>query len=259
LCSGDYVGGAWEGGHCGHCNPCKRGLFQMCDEGVVNGVGLAGGYAEYVLLRTESVVTLPPDADPAEVAPLLCAGVTVFNGMRNMNVRSGGTVAIQGLGGLGHLALQYSRKLGFRTVALSSSAAKKDFAIKLGANDYVDASSEDTVEALRKLGGADLIVCTAPNPKVVGSLENALAPLGKLLVVALAGEVPINTITLLTKGLSVHGWPSGSSVDSEDAILMAQTQGIKCMVEKFPFDKAQEALDHMLSGKARFRAVLMME
>jgi len=256
---GDYVGGAWEGGHCLHCNACKRGLFQMCEKGEVNGVHRDGGYAEYVLLRSEAVVTLPPDVDAAEIAPLLCAGVTVFNGMRNMNVRAGGIVAIQGLGGLGHLALQYSRKLGFRTVALSSSGAKKDFATKLGATDYVDASAEDTVEALNKLGGADLIVCTAPNPKVVGSLENALAPLGKLLVVALAGEVPVNTISLINKGLSVHGWPSGSSVDSEDAILMAQTQGIKCLVEKFPFDQAQEALDHMLSGKARFRAVLMMD
>jgi D-arabinose 1-dehydrogenase-like Zn-dependent alcohol dehydrogenase len=140
--------------------------------------------AEYVLLRTESVVTLPLDIDAVEAAPLLCAGVTVFNGIRNMNVRAGGTVAIQGLGGLGHLALQYSRKLGFRTVALSSSAAKKDFAHQLGANEYIDASSEDTVEALNKLGGADLIVCTAPNPAIIGNLENALAPLGKLLVVA---------------------------------------------------------------------------
>jgi D-arabinose 1-dehydrogenase-like Zn-dependent alcohol dehydrogenase len=176
-----------------------------------------------------------------------------------MHTRAGGLVAIQGLGGLGHLALQYSRKLGYRTVALSSSSAKKDFAHELGATDYIDASSEDTVAVLNKMGGADLIVCTAPNPKVVGSLETALAPLGKLLVVALAGEVPVNTISLITKGNSVHGWPSGSSVDSQDAITTAQTQGIKCMIEKFKFEEAQEAVDHMLSGKARFRAVLTME
>jgi D-arabinose 1-dehydrogenase-like Zn-dependent alcohol dehydrogenase len=135
------------------------------------------------LLRTEAVVTIPEGLDPAEVAPLLCAGVTVFNGIRQMNVRAGATVAIQGLGGLGHLALQYSRKLGYRTIALSSSAAKKDFALQLGATDYIDASSENTVEALSKLGGVDLIVCTAPSPKVLAGLELALKPRGKLLIV----------------------------------------------------------------------------
>jgi D-arabinose 1-dehydrogenase-like Zn-dependent alcohol dehydrogenase len=256
---GDKVGGPWHGGHDGICKSCNRGLFQICDNGQVNGVSRDGGYAEYCTLRTEAVVRIPHDADPAEYAPLLCAGVTVFNGIRKMNIVPGDIVAIQGLGGLGHLAVQYARKLGYRTVALSTSSNKKDFATQLGATDYIDTSKENAAEALQKMGGASLIVVTAPNPEVMGPLVNGLGPLGKLLILAPVGEVPINTVPLIMKGASVHGWPSGHALDSEEAIAFAEKQGVKCMVEKFPFDKVEDAVKHMESGKVRFRSVIVMD
>jgi len=256
---GDRVGGPWHGGHDGICKSCNKGLFQMCQNEAINGVTMNGGYSEYCILRTEAAVKISPDIDPVSYAPLLCAGVTTFNGIRKMNIEQGGVVAIQGLGGLGHLAVQYARKMGYRTVALSQSAAKKDFAMELGATDYIDGSKEDTVEALQKMGGADLIVVTAPNPKIIGPLVGACAPLGKVLVLSPVGDITVSTIPMIMKGISVHGWPSGHALDSEEAIEFAEHQGVKCMVEKFPLEKAQEAMDYMLSGKVRFRAVLTME
>jgi len=256
---GDVVGGAWHGGHDGTCKSCNKGLFQMCENEAINGVTRDGGYSEYCLLRTEAAVRIPPDVNAADYAPLLCAGVTTFNGIRKMNIPQGGTVAIQGLGGLGHLAVQYARKMGYRTVALSSNDSKKKFAFDLGATDYVDGSKEDTAEALRKIGGADLVVVTAPNPKIMGPLLNGCAPLGKILVLAPVGDVPFNTAPMVLQGLSVHGWPSGHALDSEEAISFAQRQNVNVMVEKFPLAKAQEAMDHMMSGHVRFRAVLTMD
>jgi D-arabinose 1-dehydrogenase-like Zn-dependent alcohol dehydrogenase len=194
-----------------------------------------------------------------------------------MGIVPGDIVAIQGLGGLGHLAVQYARKLGYRTVALSTSADKKDFAHQLGATDYVDTSKESAAEALQKMGGASLIVVTAPNPEVMGPLVAGLGPLGKLLILArelmkglylpfgwdwqwlAVGEVPINTVPLIMKGASVHGWPSGHALDSEEAIDFAEKQGVKCMIEKFPFDKVEDAVKHMESGKVRFRCVIVMD
>lgn len=256
---GDRVGGPWHGGHDGTCKSCNKGLFQMCENEAINGVTRDGGYSEYTTLRSEATVHIPPDVDPVEYAPLLCAGVTVFNGIRKMNIPQGGTVAIQGLGGLGHLAIQYARKMGYRTIALSSSDKKKDFAFQLGATDYVDGSKEDTAEALQKIGGADLIVVTAPNPKIMGPLINGCAPLGKVLILSPVGDVPFNTVPMIMKGVSVHGWPSGHALDSEEAIDFAQHQNVKVMIERFPLAKAQEAFDHMMSGKVRFRAVLVMD
>ncbi|KAF2136484.1 uncharacterized protein K452DRAFT_237386 [Aplosporella prunicola CBS 121167] len=256
---GDRVGGAWHGGHDGTCKQCNRGFFQMCDNAAANGITRDGGYAEYSLLRSEAVVRIPSDIDPAEAAPLLCAGVTVFNAIRNMQVPPSSTVAIQGLGGLGHLALQYARKMGYRTVALSRDGAKKAFATELGATDYIDASKEDTVEALQKLGGADLVVVTAPDARIVGRLVEGCAARGKVLILAPVGDVAVNTGTLIMKGISVHGWPAGHALDAEEAIAFAQLQGVRCLVEKFPLAKVQDATDHMLSGKVRFRAVLTME
>ncbi|KAI4660050.1 uncharacterized protein J4E79_005852 [Alternaria viburni] len=256
---GDRVGGGWHGSHDGSCKSCNKGMFQMCENELVNGVSRDGGYAEYCTLRSEAAVRVPADANPAEYAPLLCAGVTVFNGIRKMNIQQGDTVAVQGLGGLGHLALQYARKMGYRTVAVSSSDNKKDFAHQLGANDYIDTSKENAAEALQKMGGASLIVVTAPNPQIIGPLVDGLGPLGKLLVLAPVGDIPVNTVSLIMKGKSVHGWPSGHALDSEEAIDFAEKQGVKCMVEKFPFDKVEDAVKHMESGKVRFRSVIVME
>jgi D-arabinose 1-dehydrogenase-like Zn-dependent alcohol dehydrogenase len=256
---GDKVGGPWHGGHDGTCKACNKGLFQMCDNGLVNGVNRDGGYAEYSTLRSEAVVRIPQDADPAAYAPLLCAGVTVFNGIRNMNITPGDIVAVQGLGGLGHLALQYARKMGYRTIALSSSANKKDFAMQLGANEYIDTSKDDAAAKLQEMGGASLVVVTAPNPQIMGPLVNGLGPLGKVLILAPVGDIPVNTVALIGKGSSVHGWPSGHALDSEEAIAFAEAQGVNCMVEKFPFDKVDDAVQLMLSGKARFRSVIVMD
>ncbi|KAL9099082.1 MAG: hypothetical protein Q9187_009551 [Circinaria calcarea] len=176
-----------------------------------------------------------------------------------MGIIAGDIVAVQGLGGLGHLGLQYAAKMGYRVVALSSSDAKRDFAHKLGAHDYIDGSKEDQGAALAKMGGAALIVATAPNPKIIPSLLNGLAPAGKLLLLAVAGDIPVNTATMITKGLSVVGFPSGHALDSEEAISFAQIHDVHCMVEKYPLEDANKALDAMLAGKARFRGVLVME
>ncbi|KAA6409241.1 MAG: alcohol dehydrogenase [Lasallia pustulata] len=256
---GDRVGGGWHGGHDGVCKPCKRGLNQMCVNEKINGLHLDGGYAEYCILNTEAVVRVPSDADPAAYAPLLCAGVTVFNAIRNMNVMTGGTVAIQGLGGLGHLAIQYAARMGYRVIALSSSASKEKFAKDLGASDYVDGSKEDHSEALQKLGGAALIVVTAPDPALVSNLIYGLGVLGKLLILAPVGKVEVDTVAMIGKGLSIHGWPSGQALDSEEAIEFAEIHNINCMVEKFPLNEAPKAYEHMMSGKARFRSVIVME
>ncbi|MCJ1474798.1 hypothetical protein MMC13_003458 [Lambiella insularis] len=255
---GDRVGGAWHGGHDGTCKACKRGLFQMCPNAVVNGVQRNGGYAEYCNLREEAAVPIPEHADAAACAPLLCAGVTVFNSMRHMNIPPGELVAIQGLGGLGHLAIQYAHKMGYKVAALSSSGSKEKFARELGANEYLDASRVDHAEGLQKLGGAAMIVVTAPNPEIIGSLLEGLGIQGKLLVLAPVGEIKVNTLPMVQKGLSVHGWPSGHSLDSEEAIEFAEVHGVNCMVETFSLADANKAYDHMMSGNVRFRSVIKM-
>ncbi len=218
-----------------------------------------GGYAEYVLLCAEAAVRVPADADPAEMAPLLCAGVTVFNAIRKMQVIQGGIVAVQGLGGLGHLALQYASKMGYMVVALSSGSDKKDFAMQLGAHHYIDMSAEDATAALQKLGGANMIVSTVPSGKAISPLVAGLAPLGKLVVLAPVGPVEFDTVTMVMKGTSVHGWNSGHQLDSEDAIAFAHTHGVKCIIERFPFlTSHQKAFERMEAGKVRFRSVLTL-
>jgi D-arabinose 1-dehydrogenase-like Zn-dependent alcohol dehydrogenase len=258
LSSGDRVGGPWHGGHDGTCRQCARSQFQMCDNAAINGVSKDGGFSEYALLRAEAVVRVPKDLDPAEAAPFLCAGVTVFNGIRKLHVEQGNLVAVQGLGGLGHLAVQFARHMGYEVAVLSSGDDKEDFAKELGAHHFINIKSKDAAKELMKLGGAAVIVQTAPNPKVVGGLINGLAPDGKLLSLAPVGPVEIDTATLVAKGASVHGWPCGHALDSEEAIRFAMTHGIKCMVEKYSFADVQKAVNSLLAGKPRFRNVLVM-
>ncbi|KHN93686.1 zinc-binding dehydrogenase [Metarhizium album ARSEF 1941] len=256
---GQRVGGPWHAGHDGQCRACRRGQFQMCDEAAVNGLTKDGGLAEYVLLRQEAVVRISKDADPAQVAPLLCAGVTVFNGIRKMHVEQGALVAVQGLGGLGHLAVQYAHKMGYEVAVLSSGDDKADFAKQLGAHYYINTKKLDGPGELKKLGGAAVIVQTAPSPAVVGRLLAGLAPGGKLLSLAPVGGVEIDTVAMVLRGLSVAGWPSGHALDSEEAIRFAQTHGIKCMIEKYPLADVQKAVDSLVAGKPRFRNVLVMQ
>ncbi|KAI2467112.1 alcohol dehydrogenase [Annulohypoxylon bovei var. microspora] len=246
---GERVGGPWHGGHDSSCRQCARSQFQMCDNAQINGVSMDGGYAEYVLLREEAVVRVPSDADPAETAPLLCAGVTVFNSMRKMHVEQGNTVAVQGVGGLGHLAIQYASRMGYHTVAISSGESKRAFALQLGAHEYIDASKEDAVTALTALGGAALIVATAPNPKAIGPLVGGLQPGGKLLVLAPVGPVEFNTALLVGKAASVHGWPSGHALDSEEAIQFAKDHGVKCIIEKVKLEDVTQAMEDCSTGK----------
>jgi D-arabinose 1-dehydrogenase-like Zn-dependent alcohol dehydrogenase len=255
---GDRVGGPWHGGHDAVCKQCQRGQFQMCKNAAVNGVTQDGGYAEYVLLRTEAVVNVPRDVDPVEYAPILCAGITVFNSIRKLKIQVGDLVAVQGLGGLGHLAVQYANKMGYRVVALSSGSKKKEFAMQLGAHEYIDTSKDDGCAKLQEMGGAALIVATAPNPKAIGPLTGGLEPGGRILVLAPCGDIPVNSVDLIMKATGVVGYPSGHALDSEEAIAFTKLHGIKCMVEKFPLQDVQKAYDRMLSGDVRFRAVLVM-
>jgi D-arabinose 1-dehydrogenase-like Zn-dependent alcohol dehydrogenase len=256
---GQRVGGAWHGAHDQTCRSCQRGSFQTCDNQLINGVTKDGGYAEYATLHAEAAVRVPKEMDPIEVAPLLCAGVTVFNGIRKMHIEQGNLVAIQGLGGLGHLAVQYAHKMGYEVAVLSSGDDKADFAKSLGATHYINSKKEDAAQALQKLGGAALIVQTAPNPAVVGPLVSGLQAHGKLLSLAPVGPVEVDTVSLIMKGSSVHGWPTGHAIDGEEAIRFAQTHGVKCMVEKYKLDDVQKAVDDLKAGKPRFRNVLSME
>lgn len=255
---GDRVGAGWHGGHDGTCFACKKGMYQMCDNQVVNGETKAGGYAEYVILRSEATVRVPTHVDAAKYAPVLCAGMTVFNSLRHMDLKPGETVAVQGLGGLGHLAVQTAQRMGYRVVAISRGSDKEAFARQLGAHEYIDASKDDPGEALRKLGGAKLIMTTAPSAEVMATLLKGLGPLGKLLILSVPGEVPVNTGVMLKYALSVQSWPCGHATDSEDTIQFMDLQKIDCMVQTFPLAKANEAFKAMLDGTVRFRAVIVM-
>ncbi|OTA64049.1 putative alcohol dehydrogenase [Hypoxylon sp. EC38] len=256
---GDRVGAGWHGGHDGTCKACKQGWHQMCDNAVVNGETMNGGYAEYALLRSEAVARIPENLDAAKYAPIMCAGMTVFNSIRNMGVGPGERVAVQGLGGVGHLAIQYANRFGYRVVAISRDASKEKFARELGAHEYIDSSAGDAGEQLQKLGGAKLVVATAPTADVMTPLLKGLGILGKLLILSVPGEVTVNTGVMLKYGVSVQSWPCGHATDSEDTIRFTELSNIDCMIEKFPLDRANEAYNHMLSGKARFRAVITME
>lgn len=256
--AGERVGGPWHGGHDGTCRSCQRAKFQMCDNAKVNGVSFNGGYAEYVILRAEAVVRIPKSFDPVDAAPLLCAGVTVFNSIRKLHVEQGNLVAVQGLGGLGHLAVQYANALGYKVVAVSSGASKRDFALELGAHEYIDSSKDNAAAKLREMGGAAIIVCTAPNAQAMKEIQYGLDAGGKLLVLAPIGPVEFDTGMLVTKGASVHGWPSGHALDSEECLDFSATHKIKALVEMFPLADAPKAFEVLLSGKMRFRGVLTM-
>ncbi|KAI0746832.1 GroES-like protein [Daedaleopsis nitida] len=253
---GQRVGAGWHGGHCSTCKRCRAGDYLTCESQDVNGASRDGGYAEYVTLRSEAVVAVPEDMDPAEAAPLLCAGISTFNALRNMTVTPPDYVAIQGIGGLGHLAIQYASAMGFRTIALSHDGTKEEMARALGAEAFLDGSKVDQTAALRALGGVRVIMSTAPNASATENLINALAVDGTLLVLAVEPEpMRIPPLSLLVKRLSIRGWPAGSPKDTEDCFAFTQAKKIKCLVERFPLHKAQEAFERRET--ARFRAVIV--
>ncbi|HWB09747.1 MAG TPA: alcohol dehydrogenase [Pirellulales bacterium] len=255
---GQRVGVGWHGGHCFECDSCRKGDFMNCSRLHITGISSDGGYAEYMLARQEAVAHFPSGLDAVEAAPLLCAGITTFNALRNSGARPGDRVAIQGIGGLGHLGVQYAAKMGFTTIAISTGQDKEALARKLGASFYVDAGGTDPAAELQKLGGAQVILATAPSAKAMSAVINGLTPRGNLLIVGADFEpmqfVPIN----LLSGRMIAGWPSGTARDSEDALNFSVLSGVRPMIESFPLTRAAEAYAHMLKGRPRFRVVLTM-
>lgn len=254
---GDRVGVGWHGGHDFTCGACRKGLFINCENGLTTGISFDGGYAEFTVAPEAALARIPDKLDAVDAGPLLCAGVTTFNALRNSGARPGDTVAVQGIGGLGHLAIQYAAKMGFRTVAISRGADKEELARQLGAHEYVDTQKGSAAEGLKKLGGADLVLATAPHAEAIASTLDGVKPRGKLLIVAAPFEpLQVSALALLS-GKSVAGWPSGSSIDSEETMAFSALTGVRPRVEKFRLDQAEEAYAKMMDNKVRFRAVLV--
>jgi D-arabinose 1-dehydrogenase-like Zn-dependent alcohol dehydrogenase len=254
---GDRVGIGWHGGHCGKCESCRRGDFITCVKLQIPGISYDGGYSEYVGVPAVALARIPDGMAAEEAAPLMCAGITTFNALRNSGARPGDLVAIQGIGGLGHLGVQFASKFGFETVAIGRGADKKNLALKLGARTYLDAGSQDVSKELLGLGGARVILATAPDGKAMGSLIDGLGVDGKLVMVGASTEpFTASSVQLLLARKSLMGWPSGTAKDSEDTLRFAAANGVRPMIEIFPLERAADAYEHMMSGKVRFRSVL---
>src|SRR5229473_1265422 len=256
---GQRVGVGWHGGHDFTCNACRRGDFINCQNEKITAISHDGGYQEYMVTPAEAVAAIPDDLPAAEAAPLLCAGITVFNALRNSGARAGDLVAVQGIGGLGHLGIQYSRQMGFRTFAIGRGKDKEALARKLGAAHYVDTATSDPVAELQKSGGASVILATAPDSKSMSALVSGLSSNGKLVVVgAGADPITVTPLQVIPGRKSIQGWASGTAKDSEDTMQFSAFSGVRPMIEKFPLEKAAEAYEQMISGRARFRVVLTM-
>ena len=256
---GQRVGVGWHGGHCFQCDACRRGDFILCQFEKVTAITFDGGYAEYMVAPAEAVAAIPDDLPADEAAPLLCAGITVFNSLRNSGARAGELVAVQGIGGLGHLGIQYAHRMGFRTVAIGRGKDKEPLARKLGAHEYVDTGASAPAEALQKLGGARVILATAPDSKSISALVDGLGGNGKLWVVGAGAEpLTITPLQIISGRKSIQGWASGTAKDSEDTLKFSSLSGVRPMIERYPLEKAAEAYDQMISGRARFRVVLTM-
>ena len=255
--TGDRVGIGWHGGHDGTCDRCRRGDFLTCANLQIPGFAYDGGYADYVIAPANALARIPDELSSAEAAPLMCAGVTTFNSMRHSDARAGDVVAVLGIGGLGHLAVQFATKMGFETVAIARGADKESLARGLGAHHYIDSQADNVAAALQKLGGAKLIVFTATSEKALEEAMGGLGVDGQMLVLgATQGPASIDTTGLLFRRHSIKGWPSGTCTDSEDTMRFAALTGVRPMIETTPIERAQEAYDRMLTGAARFRMVL---
>lgn len=256
---GQRIGVGWHGGHCFVCEQCRRGDFAMCVNRKVTGIDFDGGYAEYMIAPVTALAAIPDELAAEEAGPFMCAGVTVFNALRNSGARAGDVVAVHGIGGLGHLGVQYARQMGFETVAINRGNDKEALARQLGAHHYIDATAADVVSELQKLGGAHVILATAPNAQAISALVDGLAPSGKLLVPAAPAEpLTINVFSLIMKRSSVAGWYSGTARDSQDTLEFSLLSGVHPMIEKYPLDRVAEAYEQMHSGKVRFRVVLTL-
>ena len=254
---GQRVGVGWHGGHCGRCARCRQGDFVLCERAQVPGISYDGGYAEFVVAPVEALASIPDDLSDADAAPLLCAGITTFNALRNSGARAGDVVAILGIGGLGHLGVQFARKMGFRTVAVARGQDKAALAKELGAHHYVDSRADNVAEALQKLGGARVILATVTSGKAMSAAVGGLGLNGKMIMVGISEEpVEVPIAQFIMGRNSVQGWPSGTSADSQDTLAFSALSGVKPMIEEFPLERAAEAYERMMSGDARFRVVL---
>ncbi|HEY2104983.1 MAG TPA: alcohol dehydrogenase [Candidatus Binataceae bacterium] len=254
---GDRVGVGWHGGHCGKCDSCRRGDFVTCEKLQIPGISYDGGYAEFVIVPVVALARIPAELTPEEAGPLMCAGITTFNALRNSGARPGDLVAVQGIGGLGHLGVQFASKSGFQTVAIGRGADKKDLALKLGARVYIDTAAQDVSKELAGMGGARVILVTAPDAKAIGSLVDGLGTNGKLVIVGASPEpFAVSSFQLITARKSIIGWPAGTSKDSEDTLKFAAATGVRPMIEVFPLERAADGYQHMMSGTVRFRSVL---
>ncbi|MGC9966722.1 MAG: alcohol dehydrogenase [Syntrophobacteraceae bacterium] len=255
---GQRVGVGWYGGHCGYCDSCRRGDFLTCQTAPqITGVTYDGGYAEYMIAPSAALALIPEELSAVDAAPIMCAGITTFNSLRNSGARPGDTVAVLGVGGLGHLAVQFAAKMGFRTIAIARGQDKEPLARKLGALHYIDSQAQDVVAELVKLGGARVIVATATSGKAMGAVVEGLGVNGKLIVLGAAADpIEVSATQLIMARRSISGWPSGTSIDSQDALAYSVLTGVRAMTEVFPLERAAEAYEYMMSGKARFRVVL---
>jgi D-arabinose 1-dehydrogenase-like Zn-dependent alcohol dehydrogenase len=257
--SGQRVGIGWHASHCGHCDPCRRGDFFACQvELLTTGISFDGGYAEYMVAPAKALASVPEDLSSVNGAPLMCAGITTFNALRNSGARPGDLVGVLGIGGLGHLGVQFAAKMGFNTVAIARGKDKEAFAKKLGAQHYIDSQSGDPAAELKKLGGAKAIIATVTNGDAMAAVIGGLGPNGVLIVIGASGPIPVNPLLLINGKTAVKGWYSGTSIDSQDTLKFSVAAGVESMNEIFPLEKVNEAYERMMSGKARFRVVLSM-
>jgi len=255
---GQRVGVGWFGGNCGTCPRCRSGDFITCRYLKVPGVHYDGGYADYMIAPIEALASIPDELDAAAAAPLLCAGITTFNALRNSGARAGDLVAIFGIGGLGHLAVQFAAKMGFHTVAIARGKDKEKLALELGAHRYLDSQTQDVAKELMALGGAKVVLATATSGKAMTPLIDGLGVDGTLVVLGASPEpIEVNPFHIIGERRGVRGWPSGTSVDSEDTMRFSALSGIRPMIETYPLARAAEAYERMIGGKARFRVVLV--
>ena len=253
------VGVGWNGGYCGRCDNCRRGNLFACETQQVTGISFDGGYGEYMIAPATAVARFPDELPSVDAAPLMCAGLTTFNALRNSGARSGDVVAVLGLGGLGHLGVQYAVKMGFNVVAIARGKDKDPLARQLGAAIYIDSQSQDPAAELQRLGGASVVIATVTAGAAMSAAVGGLAPNGTLMVIGAAESLQLSPVVLIGGQRSVKGWYSGMSIDSEDALAFSARTGVHSMNETFPFERVNEAYERMMSGKARFRVVLTMK
>ena len=257
---GERVGVGWNGGYCGYCDSCRRGNFFACQTSTqVNGVTRDGGYSDYMIAPFSALATVPKELSPVEAAPLMCAGLTTYNCLRNSGARPGDLVAVIGLGGLGHLGVQYSAKSGFNTVAIGRGSDKEALARKLGASHYIDSAAQDPAAELQKLGGAKVILATVTAADAMKAVIGGLAPTGALMIIGAVPSLEVPALQLLLNSQQVKGWYSGTSLDSQETMGFSVLSGVRSMNEAFPLEKVNEAYDRMVKGTARFRVVLTMD